>query len=93
MLESIFTTGIAWTLLQGVVWFLVFTFIFQFHPWHALAAGLVTMLLVTGLATLGVESLTKPAATPAPVRARGTPPVRKSISPLGGAGEPAPAAK
>ena len=92
--ESIFTSGIAWTLLQGLVWVLVFTFIFQFHPWHGLAASLVTMLLVTGLATLGVDSLTKPAATPAPTRARGAPPVRKSITPSRTApAEPTPAAK
>jgi hypothetical protein len=61
--ESMFTTNIAWTFLQGVVWFAVFTLIFQFHPWHALGLGLVTMLLVTGLATMGVDSvLSKPAA-------------------------------
>ena len=34
--DSMFTTNIGWTLLQGVVWFLVFMFVFQFHPWHAL---------------------------------------------------------
>ena len=59
--ESMFTTNIAWTLLQGVVWFLVFMFVFQFHPWHALGLGVVTMVLVSGLATMGVESvLAKP---------------------------------
>ena len=58
--ESMFTTNIGWTLLQGVVWFLVFMLIFQFHPWHALGLG-ITMLLVSGLATMGVESvLAKP---------------------------------
>jgi hypothetical protein len=55
--ESMFTTNIGWTLLQGVVWFLVFMFVFQFHPWHALGLGVATMLLVSGLATMGVESV------------------------------------
>jgi hypothetical protein len=55
--ESMFTSNIGWTLLQGVVWFLVFMFILQFHPWHALGLGVVTMLLVSGLATMGVDSV------------------------------------
>jgi hypothetical protein len=55
--ESMFTTNIGWTLLQCVVWFLVFMFIFQFHPWHALGLGLTTMVLVSGLATMGVDSV------------------------------------
>ncbi len=55
--ESMFTTNIGWTLLQGVVWFLVFMFVFQFHPWHAFGLGVVTMILISGLATMGVESV------------------------------------
>jgi hypothetical protein len=55
--ESMFTTNIGWTLLQGVVWFLVFMFVFQFHPWHALGLGVITMILISGLATMGVESV------------------------------------
>ena len=67
--ESMFTSNIAWTLLQGVVWFGVFTLILQFHPWHALGLGIATMLMVSGLATMGVESiLSQPAATSAAAR-------------------------
>ena len=51
--DSMFTSNFAWTVLQGIVWFGVFTLIFQFHPWHALGLGLVTMVLVSGLATMG----------------------------------------
>jgi hypothetical protein len=83
--ESMFTTNIAWTLLQGIVWFGVFTLILQFHPWHALGLGIATMLLVSGLATMGVESiLSQPsprstAARPfAPTQA-----VRQSLAPTG----------
>ncbi len=84
--ESMFTSNIAWTLLQGVVWFGVFTLILQFHPWHALGLGVATMLMVSGLATMGVESIL---SRPAPTSAAGRPfaptkPVRQSLSPAVG---------
>lgn len=88
--DTMFTTDIAWTLLQAIAWFAVFTLAFQFHPTHALMVGLGVMVLVTGLATLGVDSLTKPSRTLAPVRA--TPnnqPIRRPIAP---AAPPPPAA-
>jgi hypothetical protein len=93
--ESMFTSNFAWTVLQGIVWFGVFTLIFQFHPWHALGLGLVTMVMVSGLATMGVESiLAKPAQTAAATRSFvPTPPVRQSLSPAAGAGQPAAAEK
>jgi FtsH-binding integral membrane protein len=80
--ETFLTSEIHWTALQGLAWFLVFMFILQFHPWHALAAGLVTMILVMGLATLGVDTFMKPKSTPAPVRARGSEPIRGTLSPV-----------
>jgi hypothetical protein len=75
------TSEIHWTALQGLAWFLVFMFILQFHPWHALAAGLVTMVMIMGLATLGVDTFMKPRVTPTPVRARGSEPIRGTLSP------------
>jgi hypothetical protein len=85
--ESMFTTNIIWTLLQGIVWFVVFTLVFQFHPWHALGLGLATMLLVTGLATMGVDSLlAKPAATQVVRETPSNQPVRQSMAPALGAG-------
>jgi hypothetical protein len=79
--ESMFTTNIGWTFLQGVVWFLVFMFIFQFHPWHALGLGLTTMVLVSGLATMGVDSVLakKRGATAASRPVIGNEPVRQSL--------------
>jgi hypothetical protein len=81
--ETMFTSNIIWTVLQGLVWFGVFTLIFQFHPWHALGLGLATMLLVTGLATMGVESLlTKPQPTSQSTRSLiSNQPVRQSVAP------------
>jgi len=93
--ESMFTSNIAWTLLQGVVWFVVFTLIFQFHPWHALGLGIATMLMVSGLATMGVESiLSRPAPTSAAARPF-TPsqPVRQALSPSAVGAQPKAALK
>jgi hypothetical protein len=83
--ESMFTTNIAWTLLQGIVWFGVFTLILQFHPWHALGLGIATMLLVSGLATMGVESiLSQPSPRSAAARPFApTQAVRQSLAPTG----------
>jgi hypothetical protein len=88
--ESMFTTNIAWTLLQGVVWFAVFTLILQFHPWHALGLGIATMLLVSGLATMGVESILAPPATTSPIARPFAPTkaVRQSLSPTAGTAQP-----
>jgi hypothetical protein len=93
--ESMFTTNIAWTLLQGVVWFGVFTLIYQFHPWHALGLGIATMLVVSGLATMGVDSILAPSrATVAATRPFvPTEPVRKSLTPGVGADTAKPAEK
>jgi hypothetical protein len=80
--DSMFTTNILWTVLQAIVWFGVFTLILQFHPWHALGLGIVTMLFVQGLATMGVSSMLSPAPatvnTPAAVVSK---PVRQSLNP------------
>jgi hypothetical protein len=88
--ESMFTTNIAWTLLQGVIWFGVFTLILQFHPWHALGIGTATMLMVSGLATMGVESvLSRPAPNSAAGRSFApTKAVRQSLSPASGPAQP-----
>jgi hypothetical protein len=82
--ESMFTTNIIWTLLQAIVWAGVFILIFQFHPWHGLGLGLATMLLVTGLATMGVESLlARPVPTTQSVRSTiSNQPVRQSVAPV-----------
>lgn len=60
---TMFTDEIGKTTLQAIVWFAVFTLIFRFHPWHGAGIGLATMLIVTGLATMGVESMLAPKAT------------------------------
>lgn len=80
--DVMFTTNILWTVLQGIVWFGVFTLILRFDPWSGLGLGVVTMLLVQGLATMAVNSMLAPAPptanTPAVVVSK---PVRQALSP------------
>lgn len=93
--ESMFTTNIGWTLLQGVVWFLVFMLVLRFHPWHTFGLGVTTMLVCSGLATMGVEStLAKPRDTAAATQKFAPKePVRQSLGPAAGTGAAAPTAK
>jgi len=60
---TMFTDDIGKTALQAIAWFAVFVLIFRFHPWHGAGIGLATMLIVTGLASLAVESMFAPKST------------------------------
>lgn len=53
---TMFTADLAWTVLLGVAAFGVFTLIFRFQPWHALPIGVFTVLLISGTATMAVQS-------------------------------------
>jgi hypothetical protein len=81
--DSMFTNNILCTVFQAIVWFGVFTLIFQFHPWHALGLGIATMLMVQGLATMGVNSILSPtpAAVSRPAAFPTNQPVRQSLGP------------
>lgn len=57
--DTMLTSEIHWTILQAIIWFLVFMFVLLFHPPHAVTLGVITMLLITGLASMGVDSLTR----------------------------------
>ncbi len=92
--DTMFTEDIAWTVLQGIVWFLVFMFIYQFHPPHAAAIGITALLLIPGVASMGVDSMTKPTPPMAPAKTyMNRKPVRGSIGPAAVPKEAAPAAK
>jgi len=81
--DSMFTTSLTSTVLQALVWVGVFILIFQFHPWHALGLGIATMLLVSGLATMGVNSILSPtpASVSRPAAFAQNKPVRQSLAP------------
>jgi hypothetical protein len=81
--DTMFTNDVIWTILQALVWFAVFALVFQFHPWHAAGLALVTMALICGLATMGVESLTKPSQPVPPTQARpNNEPLRAPLNPV-----------
>lgn len=67
--DTMFTTELGNTVLQGIAWFVVFIFVLRFHPWHALGLGVATMVLVAGLAGLAVDSFNRSRGrNPTPVR-------------------------
>jgi hypothetical protein len=81
--DSMFTKSLAGTILQAFIWIGVFLFIYQFHPWHALAIALPLMLISSGFATMGVDSVTKPTPAVRPVSKMSTSqPIRKSTGPV-----------
>ena len=53
---TMFTSEIRWTVLVAIAAFGVFTLIFRFQPWHALPIGLFAVLLISGTATMAVQS-------------------------------------
>src|SRR5208283_5887329 len=81
--DSMFTNNILATVFQALVWVGVFVLIFRFHPWHGLGLAIATMLLIQGLATMGVNSILSP--TPAvvsrPAAFATSKPVRQSLAP------------
>ncbi len=79
--DTMLTSDIPHTVLQAIVWFAVFTLIFRFHPQHAVMIGVVTMLLVAGLASLAVDSLTNPARETLPKFRQPSKPVRSPAGP------------
>ncbi len=60
---TMFTDDFLWTALQAIVWFAVFVLVFRFHPWHGGGLGLAAMLLITGTATIAVDSMLAPKST------------------------------
>ena len=81
---TMFSSSFHWTLLHGIVWFLIFTLLFQFHPRHALILGVLTLLAIPGLATMAIDSL-RESGRPTPVAA----PKAEPLGPRPSGGAPA----
>ncbi len=54
--DTMFTSEISFTVLQAIAWFAVFTLVFRFQPQHAAGISILVMILITGMATLAVDS-------------------------------------
>lgn len=89
--DTMLTSGIGMTVLQGIAWFLVFTFVLRFPPKYGAVLGVLTMLVVPGLATMAVDSLSRPVLKDGPSLSRPSQPLRTSIGP--GSGGPPPSAE
>lgn len=79
--DTMFTSGLTWTILQAIVWFGVFTLIYRFHPTHALGIALVAFFLLGGVATLAHQSLTGTNPSGVPASRRPSQPLRRSLGP------------
>ncbi len=81
--DTMFTSEIAWTVLQAIAWFLVFMLVLGFHLPHALGLGLATFVLAAGMATMAIDSLTgdTPAGTRVEIRPPSKPLRRPAYAP------------
>jgi hypothetical protein len=79
--DTMLTSELGKTVLQGILWFVVFTLVLRFHPLHALTLGVATMLLIAGLAGLAVDSFRRTTSNrPVAVR-QPSKPFRQALAP------------
>lgn len=89
--DTMFTADLLRTALMAIAWVGVFILIYRFQPGHGAMFALAAVLLLPGLATIAIQSVTKPAVNPATVSRTIQKPIRKSLG--GSVPEPHPAAK
>jgi hypothetical protein len=77
--DTMVTVDLGKTVLQAIVWFVVFLFVLRFHPLHALSIGVISMLLLCGLASLASDSLLQPASRGTPRKIEQSKPVRQPV--------------
>lgn len=82
--DTMLTSDLPWTVLQAIVWFVVFTLVFRFQPVHAFAIGVVTFLLLSGTATLAISSLTGTNPSGVPANRQPSKPLRRTLGPSSG---------
>ncbi len=54
--QTMFTAELGKTVILAIASFVIFTLILRFQPWHSLPISLITILLISGTATMGVQS-------------------------------------
>ena len=57
---TMFTEGIAPTVLLAIAWVGVFILVYRFQPWHGFGLAIATMLIFAGMSTLVVDSMLSP---------------------------------
>ena len=87
--DTMFTADVPYTALMALVWAGIFILIYRFQPAHGAVFALVAVLLLPGLATIAVQSVTAPRVNPATVTPGKAKPPRKSL----GGPAPSPAAE
>ena len=91
--DTMFTAEVPYTALLALAWAAVFILCFRFQPVHGAVFALAAVLLLPGLATIAVESVTTSRPNPATVTQGRTKPVRKALGGAGGTPAAEPAAK
>ncbi len=77
--DTMLTDDIGLSVLQAIVWFGVFTFVFRFNPVHAFGISVVAFVMLSGLSTLAVDSFSGTNPSGAPASRRPAQPIRRSI--------------
>jgi hypothetical protein len=77
--DTMFTAEIPYTALLAIAWAAIFILCFRFQPVHGAVFALVAVLLLPGLATIAVESVTSTRPNPATVTPGRVKPVRKAL--------------
>lgn len=91
--DTMFTADLPYTALMAIAWAAVFILCFRFQPLHGAVFALVAVLLLPGLATIAVQSVTTPRPNPATVTPGRAKPPRKSLGAPPPTPEAAPVAK
>ena len=87
-LETMFTSDIKWTVLQAIIWSGVYVVVLTFQPLHGALMGLAAMVVVAGMSTIAVDSMTKPKADPRTQFTTPNAPVRRSSGGIAPATKP-----
>lgn len=91
--DTMFTADVPYTALLALAWAAVFILCFRFQPAHGAVFALVAVLLLPGMATIVVQSMTTARPNPATTTPGRAKPPRKALGGQPIAPAPEPAAK
>ncbi len=91
--DTMFTADLPYTALMAIAWAAIYILIFRFQPVHGALFALAAVLLLPGLATIAVQSVTATRPNPATVTPGKAKPLRRTLGGPPATPEPAPVAK